>query len=315
VPSAAPFPFRKRVAPTGLAIVILLGALALKFPPNGGEHAAFAQFLGRFHPILVHLPIGLLVLVPLLEIAGAFGRREDLRSAAGFVLGVAAAGALAAALDGWLLAWSGGYGGRLVIHHMWSGMALAALVLVTAWARGVFAPEPRRWPGFAFVYGPLLLGTVALMAWTGHLGGQLSHGEDFMTERMPARLRSWLGIPLAAKPAPPAPSVGAPSVYGSRISPILTRSCVSCHNPNKIKGGLRLDTYAQLMQGGDDGPVIEPWLPQESDLIRRITLPPDDDDHMPSNGKNPLSAAEIKLIEQWIADGASPDQPLKSIAP
>jgi len=133
---------------------------------------------------------------------------------------------------------------------------------------------------------------------------------------MPARLRSWLGVSLPAKPAPPTPAIaGAPTVYASRIAPLFTRSCVSCHSPAKIKGGLRLDTYAQLMDGGDDGSVIEPWLPRESDLVRRIKLPPDDDDHMPSNGKHPLSPDEIRTIERWIAAGASATQPLSSFPP
>jgi uncharacterized membrane protein/mono/diheme cytochrome c family protein len=315
VPSAAPFSFRKRIAWIGLAICLLLAALSRQAPPNGHEHAALAQYFGRFHPVLVHLPIGLIFLVPILELAGGFGRRDDLRGAAGFVLGLATAAALAAALDGWLLAWSGGYGGPLVIRHMWSGVELTMLCLLTAWLRARFASEPRRWPGFVFVYGPLLVATVALMAWTGHQGGQLSHGENFLTEEMPAGLRSWLGLPAPAKPAAPARATGTATVYTARIAPIFTRSCVSCHNPNKIKGDLRLDSYAQLMRGGEDGAVVVPWRPQDSDLLRRITLPPDDDDHMPNNGKNPLSPAEIKLIERWIAGGASDAQPLDSIAP
>jgi uncharacterized membrane protein len=315
VPSAAPFSFRKRIAWLGLAAFLLLSALTRQVSPDGHEHGAFAQFLGRFHPILVHIPIGLLLLVPVLELAGAFGRRDDLRSAAGLVLGIATVGALAAALDGWLLAWSGGYSGPLVTSHMWSGVELTMLCLFTAWVRALFASHPRR-PGFVFVYGPLLAGTVVLMAWTSHQGGELSHGETFLTEHMPARLRAWLGIRAAAKPAPAAPrAAGDATVYAARIAPIFTRSCVSCHNPKKIKGGLRMDTYAELMRGGEDGQVIVPWRPQDSDLLRRLTLPPDDDDHMPNNGKNPLSPGEIKLIEQWIAAGASAAQPLDSLTP
>jgi len=64
------------------------------------------------------------------------------------------------------------------------------------------------------------------------------------------------------------------------------------------------------MRGGENGAEVVPWHPQKSELYRRITLPPDDDDSMPGNGKNPPSADEIKLIEQWIAAGASNTQPL-----
>ena len=68
---------------------------------DGNPHADWQQFLGRFHPLAVHLPIGLLVLVPLLEIAGA--SRPALREAAGFVLALAFAGCLLALTLGFLL--------------------------------------------------------------------------------------------------------------------------------------------------------------------------------------------------------------------
>ena len=188
----------------GLVLVLVLMALVKRLPPDGHDHADLARFVGRFHPILVHLPIGLLLTVPLLEIAGAFGQRNDLRRAAGFVLGLATISALAAALDGWLLAWSDGYGGPLVLRHMWGGTALAMLCLLTAWIRTVFARDQSVWPGFVFIYGPLLAGCVVLMAWTSHQGGKITHGDSFLTAYMPGRLRGWLGIAAAPAPKPAA---------------------------------------------------------------------------------------------------------------
>ena len=67
------------------ALVMLPFAIRL----NGRPHADWLQFLGRFHPALVHLPIGMLVLLPFLELAGA--TRLGLREAAGFALQVALA--------------------------------------------------------------------------------------------------------------------------------------------------------------------------------------------------------------------------------
>ena len=69
------------------------------------------------------------------------------------------------------------------------------------------------------------------------------------------------------------------------------------------------------MHGGENGAEVVPWDPAGSELVRRITLPVDDDDHMPSNGKNPLTTDEIALIERWIAAGASNAQPLASLKP
>ena len=59
------------------------------------------------------------------------------------------------------------------------------------------------------------------------------------------------------------------------------------------------------MHGGKDGVVIRAGDPRHSELIRRINLPPDDKDFMPTDGKPPLTASEIKVIELWIASGAS----------
>ena len=66
----------------------------------------------------------------------------------------------------------------------------------------------------------------------------------------------------------------------------------------KRKGGLELDTYAHLMDGGTSGEVIAEGHPERSILYTRITLPHNDRKFMPSEGKPPLSAADIVLIQR-----------------
>ena len=85
----------------GLTSICLLVMLLLYAPPDGQERAEFAQFLGRFHPLIVHIPIALLLLVPILECAGVI--QQHLRQAAGFVLALAVAAAIVAALFAWTL--------------------------------------------------------------------------------------------------------------------------------------------------------------------------------------------------------------------
>jgi mono/diheme cytochrome c family protein len=209
---------------------------------------------------------------------------------------------------------------------MWGGAAVAGLGLAALGSR-TGAPHSRV---AAFAYPPLLALAFAAMVWTGHEGGSLSHGARFLTEEMPDPLRRWLGVAvnrpapagaatpldthaaalgagrIAARVAAP-PSGGGwndPRAYAARIAPLFERSCVPCHRPGKRKGGLRMDTYAQLVAGGEDGPVIVPGDPRGSELVRRITLPADDDDYMPSDGRKPLSAEEVAAVEQWIAAGA-----------
>jgi mono/diheme cytochrome c family protein len=150
------------------------------------------------------------------------------------------------------------------------------------------------------------------MFWTGEQGGEISHGEDYLTEHMPARLQRWLGVEAPqAKPAVPA--VAPKTAYAARVEPLLRRSCVSCHNATKAKGGLRLDTYAWLMHGSKDGVVVVPWDPENSELIRRVSLPSSDEDFMPSDGRKPLSPEEVKLVGRWIAAGASAAQPANTL--
>lgn len=290
----------------GCAALVVLFYVALRRSPDGTERAALAQFVGRFHPLLVHVPIALILLVALFEIASAFPRGGHLRSATGFILGLATAAAIVAAVDGWILAWSGGYSGRTVTHHMWGGISLAAICLATAGIRRI---SPGR-PLWVAAYRLLLVPMVILLVWTGHEGSALTHGETFLTDYMPEGLRSLLGVAKRTpKPRPAPPSLASATFYSVRIVPILNRNCITCHGPQKVKGGLRLDSYAGIMKGGEDGTVIEPWEPQKSDLVRRITLPSDDDDAMPSDGKKPLTPDEIKLIQAWIAAGASDRQP------
>ena len=292
-------------------------ALALLFavvsaPPDGVERGEFSQFVGRFHPLAVHLPIALVLLVALLECAGLFRSGKHLQAVAGFVLALATASALIAVFLGWLLGRSGGYEGGLVLQHMWGGILLVGALLVCCAIRG--------WN--TRLYGAALFATVCLMAWTSDQGGKLTHGEGFLTEHMPGKLRSLLGVAPPAKrhvavsaglsaPANPsvanvsAPPAASVAFFASRVAPIFDDKCVQCHGPEKKKGKLRLDSFENVMRGGKDGVVIKPGDTKNSELYRRVTLPRDDEDAMPAEGKPGLTSAELKVIEFWITSGAS----------
>jgi hypothetical protein len=287
-----PLRFRAWILGFGAVPVLVLLTLLVLAPPDGIERAQLAQFVGRFHPLAIHLPIALLFLVPVLEVAVLFRKRRELRQSIGFVLGFAAVAAIASAWLGWLLARSGGYQGLLVTRHMWGGVCLAAASLVS-W--GLYSWNRRA-------YALALLATICLMIWTSDQGGKLTHGANFLTERMPGPLGRWLGTKskLDVDPA---------SFYGVRVQTIFTEKCVLCHNADKFKGSLRLDSYSDLMHGGKDGLVIHPGETGKSELFRRVTLPPGSKDFMPAEGKPALTAEEIRVIEVWIAAGATPNIP------
>ncbi|QDU79516.1 Planctomycete cytochrome C [Polystyrenella longa] len=87
--------------------------------------------------------------------------------------------------------------------------------------------------------------------------------------------------------------------FETSIRPILQNRCVECHGPKKTHGALRLDGHAAILEGGDSGPALVPFKPEESlliDAVRRESyeMPPDEE----------LPSAEVELLTEWIKQGA-----------
>jgi len=289
---------RSRFGLIALISILVLFALLLFAPPDGNERAQLWQFVGRFHPLSVHLPIALLIIVPLFEFAGR-NRFSYLLPAVDFLLGLAVCAAIAAAYLGWSLGRSGAYSGPLITQHMWGG----AFVACAAWACWFLRehPNPQVRRSYLFV----LVASVALVSFTGYRGGQLSQGEAHLTEFMPEPLAGILGVGASGDPPANSPNGGPNTFYGARVQPVFSRQCVTCHGRSKHKSNLRLDSYEAALRGGKHGAVIKAGDPKTSELFHRITLPSSDDDFMPADKKRPVSAADVKLIEMWIASGAS----------
>lgn len=122
---------------------------------------------------------------------------------------------------------------------------------------------------------------------------------------MNARFRHALPIPLLAM----ALAGGGASAADFRgdILPILSAKCFECHSVANAsaKGGLRLDQRPLFEKGGDGGPIVVSGKPEESALYQRVSLPADDLDIMPPEGKgHPLTPAQLELLAGWIRDGA-----------
>jgi uncharacterized membrane protein len=266
-------------------------------------------FLGRFHPLLVHLPIGILLVAGMLEVLARTRRYAGVRPAVGPALVLGAAGAVVSAASGWLLGETGGYGGDTYTWHlrMGIGVAVSAVLTAVAYVAGdPGRPAPHSWGRASALqtaaYPSLLLITLAHVAAAGHLGGTLTHGEGYLTDHAPAFLR-----PRATADAP-APRVASETVvFDTLVQPVLHTRCVACHGPTSAQGGLRLDSKEGIATGGESGPVLAAGRPEASELLRRIWLPPSHKDAMPPRGRRPVTASEAVLLRWWIEQGASFD--------
>ncbi len=89
----------------------------------------------------------------------------------------------------------------------------------------------------------------------------------------------------------------AAGLWTSKVQPLLDVNCVKCHGPLQQKGGLEMDTVEALMKGGDDGIVIVPGKPQDSQLYKNLA--PDAEQHMPP--KKQIAEADRKTVREWIA--------------
>lgn len=233
------------------------------------------SWLGRWHPLVLHFPIVLLLIAIFLGLTGKTVPR--------LLLIVAVLSTLITAVLGFFLGMDVPIKGDLLFWHQWLGGATALIAALWYGLDGIGLEKAM----YTKVLQVILIG---LIAFTGHYGGMVTHGEEF------------LAFPTE-EPDHKIPE--NPIVYKDVVFRILDDKCVSCHNPNKQKGELVMTSFDKLLQGGENGPILEAGKPEESEMIKRVHLPMEDEDHMPPEGKDPLQENEIAILEQWIALGAS----------
>ena len=253
------------------------------------------EFIGKFHPLFVHLPIGFFILLAVLETLALRPHWKELATANRIILLLTIPASIASVLCGWFLAWDHTETQTLFLHR-WLGTAVAAAAIVL-WI--------IRQRGWMTAYRRTLIATLILLTVASHYGGSLTHGENFL---------SWPKTKLPAQPLSQNELLDQ-AAYTKVVQPIFDQFCVDCHGPNKIKGGLRMDSFAERVKGGDNGSSIEPASAQESLLGKRIHLPLDDDDHMPPAEKPQLSPAQIAILDWWLDTGASGDKTVGELNP
>ncbi len=135
--------------------------------------------LGRFHPLVVHFPVALLLLLPVLEAARRLvGGGPGYDTAIGLLLAGAVAGAVGAVALG-LAAGSGEEPGGLLIRHRGFGIETAVATILAWLLRGAWLRHGTSWLRRAYLV--VLVLAAALVTVTGYLGAELTHGAGHLT--------------------------------------------------------------------------------------------------------------------------------------
>lgn len=249
------------------------------------------EFIGRFHPLLVHLPIGILLIALLLQ---WLSQKKEYAIAHGvlkLLWGLGAAFALISCITGYLLSVHDEYDDTAVALHMWCGLAVAAVSLL------LFAKVVARQNDTVYKIGAGAL--LLLITATGHFGGSLTHGSDYLFSALTADSSGNSNGTIK-----PIANVQEAQVYADIVKPIFQTKCYNCHGPQKQKGGLRLDDTARILKGGEDGPVLQLGDAENSDLMKSLRLPREHKEHMPPKEKPQLTPNQMALIHWWIDQGA-----------
>lgn len=259
------------------------------------------DFLGRFHPVLVHLPIGILLMGVLLHWLSRRKQFHSIQPAVSVTLLLGVLSAILSCITGWLLGLNDEYDTTILERHRWMGIGVAVVAAL------YYLAYTEK---FALRLKPKLLTVISvvlilLITLTGHLGGTLTHGEGFLSfdggDGNTEEIRKVI------------PDVQEAMVYDDIIQPILQNKCYSCHGPSKQKGKLRLDSREAMEKGGEDGEALVAGDSKKSRLYTRLVLDILEKEHMPPKGKPQPSEAEVMLVNWWISTGAHFDQQVKTL--
>lgn len=286
--------------------VFISGGYAQAVASEASEPFWLWQFFGRLHPLAVHFPVSLLLFAAVLELFTLKNFNSKLRPGINLLVYVGAIAAFLAAILGLLLANIEDYGGDTLTIHQWTGIGTAVFGLITLFILSRVLKKPQL--NQVKIYRGTLFFTALGVSVAGHFGASLTHGDEYLTSVIPWSEdysgRPEINVDFAAYETDSAGLSEEQQIkLVGEVRAIMAHNCYSCHSSEKIKGELRLDERKFVFAGGEGGPIIQLGAPAESEIVRRISLPKDHEDIMPSKGKK-LSDDEIALINFWIERGA-----------
>ena len=241
------------------------------------------KYIGKFHPLVLHLPIGSLLMTFLLLLVSKY-QKVGLEKAIRIGVDFSFAGALMASVMGYLLSLDEAYDFNKLKFHFWAGIVTLILSFGLCVLHRMKAKEN-------LFFGSYILTLLALSV-AGHKGGQITHGEDYLSTE---DLFEETTVVIQKDSV---------DYYNEVVQVIFEDKCVSCHNANKSKSELRLDQYYLMMKGGERGSMFDAENTEKGRLLTYINLPKEDKMHMPPKNKSQLTEQEQWLLTYWVTSGA-----------
>ena len=255
------------------------------------------NFIGHFHPLLVHLPIGILLFAILIHWLAQKEKYVLFKNIVPFSYLIGAGSAIVTCISGLALSTNVEYDTQTLFYHQWLGIFLALVSLLGVYFTKKNKARELKWAAITLL---------VLIFLTGHFGGTLTHGADYLTKGLKSK--------KATKARPNFSNVQEAILFEDIIQPILEEKCYGCHSDIKQKGKLRLDSKEWILKGGEDGLVFHQGSALNSPLYKKIILDPLDEKHMPPKGKPQITEKERVLIEWWINSGGYFDKKVKDLA-
>lgn len=257
------------------------------------------EFLGRTHLVVLHFPIALLIVGACVELLSALNLRRTASrytpTHAGTIMFVFALLACAyTVVSGLILGFDGS--SKVDLHRI-LGIATGILVLLTAIP---LVASRREHPGSApKLYLALLVISAGAVGFTGHLGGDLTHGKGYITRPLLDIFNPQPEPTAALDPASFNITQEQLDIYLDQIQPIFDASCIDCHGADDPADDVRLDALAFVL--ADTPEIIVRADPDASELIYLIELPAGDPDIMPpEDHADPLTPEQTQLIRDWV---------------
>ena len=260
------------------------------------------EFLGSLHPLVVHLPIGFIILTLLVNILIKTKNNSVKRIITiGWFFSFISGGI--AALFGWFLSDNNYYLESQINIHKWSGIAFVVITFLIWILRALNFNLTKSFNRISN------LTILILILITGHYGGEMTHGKGYLVKGLPFISQNKIPTVFLSK------KINFPDsiyVFEDLIYPVFKEKCIACHNNKQEYGGLNMSEYEYIIKGGNSGLGIQKGNPYKSLIYKRVSMSQNEANFMPPAG-NPLSFDQVAVLKWWIDNGAKLKTPLTKL--